>query len=198
MVIVSAIPHQHENERVLYRTCLSLGAFLAILVHEFEIAGVIAFLVGLSVGALWDALMGEGSFVVGIVAAVILILLFLWHAILRYRSTTFTITSERLLFHHHPSYFRSSTQTVRWQTYQESVYEGGPWDALANSGTLTIRYGSQDGQNSMIVRSLPWAIDLKHYLDKIHSLKMANADDRNLPLFVPAKKGKRDTAVLPY
>lgn len=193
-----SVPHAHENERILYRTRLSLGAFLAILLHEFEIAGVIAFVLALAAGAFWDALIGEGAFVAGIITAVTLILLFFWHAILRYRSTTFTITSERILFHHHSSLFRTSTQTVRWQTYQEAVYEGGPWDAIMNCGTLTIRYGSQDGQNAMEIRSLPWAIDIKHYLDKIHSLKTTHADDRNLPLFVPAKKGKRDQAAASY
>ncbi len=195
---MNSVPHQHENERVLYRTRLSLGVFCRILIDDLEILGIIALVLGFAIAALWNALMGEGTLIVAILTTALLVLFLLWHSIHRYRATTFVISSERLLFHHYPSHFRSSTQTVRWDAYQESVYEGGPLDALTNSGTLTIRYGGADALREMIIHSLPWAIDIKHYLDKIQSLKAAGTDSRSLPLFMPAKKGKRDRAILSY
>jgi uncharacterized membrane protein YdbT with pleckstrin-like domain len=96
------------------------------------------------------------------------------------------------------SLFRSSTHPIRWDRYQESSYTAGVFDRLLNTGHLVIHFGTAGAEKELEITKMSWAKDLKHYLDKIQSLLSMKSNDRNLPYFVPAKKGKRDKAVLSY
>lgn len=69
-------------------------------------------------------------------------------------------------------------------------------NAILNSGALTVRHGTAEASRKVTLTSLPFARDLKHYLDKISSLKVAKVGDSELPAFVRARRGKRDQAVL--
>jgi hypothetical protein len=114
-----------------------------------------------------------------------------------WQRVTLTVTSERILIERR-ILFWTTTQTIRWDAYQESIFVGGLFARITNAGTLTIRYGTMDAARSATITAVPFARDLKHYLDKIHSLKASKAAAANLPQFVRARRGKRDRAVLSY
>jgi hypothetical protein len=198
-----------SNERILCRTRRSRIA----LFHGI----VIGFLYGLIIGAAGGAVAGSligvatGTFSGLEFFTVFGIILFIavWRTIVAWRGTVLTITSKRILLQsfdvllgsgkereRYKSLLRATTQTVRWDVYQEGVYEGGIIDRLGNMGSLTIRYGTADAARSFTLTSLPFASDLKHYCDKVHSLVVEKVPDSELPAFVPKKKGKRDVAVV--
>lgn len=146
--------------------------------------------------------------VLGVIAVACAIFIALWHFRL-WKETTLTITSQRIIVdgydlllgegnreRRYRAFFRPAQQTIRWETYQESVFDGGPVSVLTNTGALTIRHGTAEASRKVTLTSLPFAQDLKHYLDKISSLKVAKIGDSELPAFVRARRGKRDQAVL--
>ncbi len=204
-----SVPFQHTNERILYRTRRSITAlFVSLLRGLFQ--GVIGGgILALLVAAMFFLALGEISMFVPFVTLLVIVFLLLFRYVVLWRTTTLTITTQRILVHgydllleqgkerkRHRSLFHALTHTLRWETYQESVFEGGVLAHLGNTGTLTIRHGTAEASRSVVMDMLPYAQDLKHYLDKIQSLKASHVPDSELPAFVRARKGKRDRAVL--
>lgn len=194
---MSSIRHQHEDERILFRTRRSYGALLIPLLHSVwqgTIAGTFALLI---IGGSWYVFFGEASDYFMLIIPFTIILL-AWRRYVIWQNITFTITTKRIISHQYHSIFTSSTYAIQWDRYQGSEYAAGALDRLTNTGALTIQYGTMDAAKSLKIIRLPWAQDLKHYMDKLQSLRASNTPDINLPLFVPAKRGKRDRAVLSY
>ena len=191
------IPHQHENERTLFRTRRSYGALLIAFFHSLWQGSIAGVFVLLLVGGSWFLFFNEASeFLMLLIPATVALLA--WRRFAIWRDVTFTITSQRIISHQYHTLLKSSTSAIQWERYQGSEYEAGLLDRLTNTGTLTIHYGTMDAAKNLKIIRLPWAQDLKHYMDKIQSLRAANTSDANLPQFVPKKKGKRDRAILSY
>lgn len=186
------VRHLHTHERVLHSTHLSRFALVGSVCRGCIEGGMFGGIVGGGVGISLGVLPGIGIALLCIAAA-IAVRFHGWHAI------QITITTQRILFQGHasgafPSPFRTRTETVRWDHYQESIFSGGLFSSLLNIGTLTIRYGTADGGHSLRIPMLPWASDLKHYCDKIHSLRSAQIPDSAWPGFITAARGKRSIA----
>ncbi|MEK7136763.1 MAG: hypothetical protein AAB853_00600 [Patescibacteria group bacterium] len=203
------LPFLHTNERVLYRSRRSIAALLRGMLRGV-LHGMIAGIVCAAVSAVGITLAGMevSLLVLGIIVVLCVLLLALWHWRL-WKETLLTITSQRIIVdgydlfigegreaHRVRSLLRPAQQTVQWQTLQESVFDGGPLSGIMNTGSLTIRHGTAEASRKVTLTSLPFALDLKHYLDKIQSLKAAKVADAELPAFVRARRGKRDQAVL--
>lgn len=192
------IPYQLESERILYRTRRSAWALALRLLQSLwqgAIAGIVLALLG---GGVWYFLFGSVPVFLFVLIVFLTIVLLGWRRYYIWKYTALTITTDRILVHLYATLFRDVTHTVPWRSFQESIYEGGFFDHLLNTGTLTIRYGTMDAQRSASLWNVPYAYDLKHYLDKIQSLIAAKTPGSELPAFVPVKKGKRDKAVLTY
>src|SRR3989344_3243042 len=201
------IPFLHTNERVLYRGRRSVGALLRGILRGF-LQGVVTGIVLMGIGTAAFTLAGwdVSLLMLGIVVSLCGALLALWQWRL-WRETTLTITSQRIIVDgydlflgegnkesRYRAFFKSAQQTIRFETYQESVFDGGPVSTIINAGALTIRHGTAEASRKVTLTSLPFAQDLKHYLDKIQSLKVTKVPDPDLPAFVPARRGKRDRA----
>lgn len=94
--------------------------------------------------------------------------------------------------HMQPSH--DSTITIKWPVYQESVAShGNPLEMIAHARKITIRYGSADAEREVLYPSIPFAEDIKHYLDKVDSASRRHALDDIRP-FVFKKYGQRDDA----
>ena len=204
------LPFQLTNERILYRTKRSHEALLFSLLRGVFFGIIVgAVLATLTAGIIFFVTEDTASVLLLITVIIVPILLMELRLYLLWRATVLTITTNRIFLHaydvlveegrlkkRHRSLFRAATHTIRWDTYQESIYEAGLRERLFNAGTMSIRYGTADASRSITIDHLPYARDLKHYLDKIQSLKAQHLPDSELPAFVPAKRGKRDQAVL--
>lgn len=205
------IPFQHEQEHVLYRSRRSVVALMRALLRGLLQGMVGGVVLGTILGFAAEAVFEEGAMVSAVGSGMILLILLLFRQYQSWRATTLTVTSQRILVHgydlligegrmmkRHRSLFHALTHTVRWDTYQESIYEGGVFSHVCNLGTLTIRHGTAEATRSVVIDLLPYAQDLKHYLDKLSSLRGVGTPDANMPTFVRARRGKRDKAVLSY
>jgi membrane protein YdbS with pleckstrin-like domain len=188
-------PHIQAAERTLYRTKRSLsvlGMMLFKSVWQGAIGGIFFGLIAVAV------ISGEFSVPIFSVVMILTILALSYRRQVIWKETTLTITTQRILYHRYDSLFKSSTHTINWDRYQDSTYTAGALDRATNTGELTIHFGTAGAERTLEITKLTWAQDLKHYLDKIHNLKVMKQADINLPFFVPAKKGRRDKAVLSY
>lgn len=195
---MESAPQQIDDERILYRTRRSLRGLLVRLFEGFWEGSIVGFLLALFVSGAWVSLVGGGALIAGLLTILITEAAFLYRRYSIWKRTTFTITSECILIHLYETTFRDATHTVAWRTFQESEYTGGLWDHLFNTGKITIRYGTEAAQRVVSIWPIPYALDLKHYLDKINTLVKQQVRGSELPLFVPPQKGKSDTAELSH
>ena len=195
---MDVIQPQPLEERVLYHTRRSVRGLLVRLCEGLWQGMVTGGLLAVLVSGVWFLLFEDGALIAGLVALCITVIGFLCRRYAIWKRTTFTITSERILIHLYETTLRDATHTIAWRTFQESEYTGGLWDHLFNTGAVAIHYGTEAAQRVVSIRPIPYALDLKHYLDKINALVRQHVPASELPAFVPAKKGKRDTAVLSY
>lgn len=205
-MVAMPIPFLHSNERILYRSRRSsLALMLGLQLGLFQGWVVSIFLAAIVLMFSED----ESWLLQGIIVAICVSLLMFrqWQC---WKRTIIVITSQRIIVEgynlrlsegnehkRHRSTFRAAQQTIQWSTYQESIFSGSLhtwWNP--NTGSLTIRHGTAEASRKVTLTLLPYALDLKHYLDKIQSLKVAKIGDSELPAFVRAKRGKRDQAVL--
>ncbi|MDO8648243.1 MAG: hypothetical protein Q7R81_00495 [Candidatus Peregrinibacteria bacterium] len=99
---------------------------------------------------------------------------------------------ERVLVRSGGSVLHTSLRTVKWSQYQESVLGGKTmFDLVAGSRAVCIRYGTADAQLEACYPSLPYASDLKHYLDKADAA-IRSGNVSTLKPFVLKPRGKRD------
>ncbi len=81
--------------------------------------------------------------------------------------------------------------TIKWNQYQESsLPSAGIINSLFGVRPLAIRYGSADGHMIAFFPSLPYAKDLKHYLDKVDSA-VRHGHESELKPFILKPKGQR-------
>jgi ABC-type multidrug transport system fused ATPase/permease subunit len=204
--------HLHEGETLL----CSLRPSAAVLIHgvlrsilESLVLGVVIFIALLFIitldVALWSA----------VLVFVLLTIMFSLRRGQHWKSASVRVTTERLLFqyacalpepkhekviHDGPGgfgiadlFFGGSLKTVKWAQYQESevAERAGVLDVFLRSRTLKIRYGTADAQRELLYNSVPFAHDLKHYLDKVDSA-VRNGTVASVRPFVAKPRGKRD------
>ena len=195
---MDSIQPQLLEERVLYRTRRSVRGLLTRLFEGLWEGMITGVLLAVLVSGSWFLLFEDGALIIGLIVLLMTVVGFLCRRYAIWKRTTFTLTSECILIHLYETTFRDATHTIAWRTFQESEYTGGIWDHLFNTGQITIRYGTEAAQRGVSIRPIPYALDLKHYLDKINTLVKQQVRASELPAFVPAKKGERDGAVLSY
>ncbi len=116
----------------------------------------------------------------------------IWRHMHHLNHSSFRVTTERILLLHHHSLFKEPLKTIRWDQYQESmVGHRNILDILFGARPITIRYGNADSKDFAHFPSVPFAEDLKHYLDKAYSLVKAGKASELKP-FVLKPRGKRD------
>jgi len=105
----------------------------------------------------------------------------------------FRVTTERILGHHHHSlFFGEPLRTIKWTQYQESFLgTRNFFDVLLRSRGICVRYGTADTKETMCFPSLPYAQDIKHFLDKVDS-SVRKQQESQLRPFVSAARGKRN------
>jgi len=128
-----------------------------------------------------------------------------------WRAARFRVTNERILLEYkdgilvHPMMPVASDPktakrkpkayslvTIKWNQYQESSLPAGSLiDTLIGARPLAIRYGSADGHMIAFFPSLPFAKDLKHYLDKVDSA-VRRGQEAEVKPFVLKPRGQRD------
>lgn len=186
---MDSIQPQLLEERILYRTRRSVRGLLVRLFEGLWEGMMTGVLLAVLASGLWFLLFEGGALIAGLVVLFITVVGFLCRRYAIWKRTTFTVTSERILIHLYETIFRDTTHTIAWRTFQESEYTGGLWDHLFNTGKITIRYGTEAAQRVVPIRPIPYALDLKHYLDTINALVKQQVRASELPPFVPAKKG---------
>ena len=88
--------------------------------------------------------------------------------------------------------FGTGTLTVKWSQFQEAqVARPSLLDLFWRTRPLLLRYGSADAEREVVFPSLPYASDLKHYLDKVDSA-VRSGQAEHLRSFVLKPKGQRD------
>ena len=108
------------------------------------------------------------------------------------KHSSFRVTTERILMLHHHSLFKEPLKTIRWDQYQESfVDRRSILDILFGVRPITIRYGNPDSKDFWHFPAVPFAEDLKHYLDKAYSLVRSGKSTELRPFILKAR-GKRD------
>ena len=193
---MDSIQPQLLEERILYRTRRSVRGLLVRLFEGLWEGMITGVLLAVLASGSWFLLFEDGALIAGLVVIFITVVGFLCRRYAIWKRTTFTITSERILIHLYETIFRDTTHTIAWRTFQESEYTGGFWDHLFHTGTITIRYGTEAAQRVVSISPIPYALDLKHYLDKINALVKQQVRAGALPAFVPAEKGERERATL--
>ena len=109
---------------------------------------------------------------------------FLW------KTSSFRVTTDRMLLQLPGVLFRPSLRTIKWAQYQESrTRRGNILDMVFRARSLCVRYGSDDGDR-LCFPSLLHTKDLKHYLDKVDSA-VKTGMVAGLKQFVLKRQGER-------
>lgn len=182
------------------RSFLHDGETLLVNLHPAGSVYVVDVFVGILEGAvvggilaaiLWFTMVPSWPLALGLV-----IVLAVLAAVRRYRHLThssFRVTTERILILHHHSFFKEPLKTIRWDQYQESLVDRRSiLDAVFGVRPITIRFGNPDSKDFCHFPAVPFAEDLKHFLDKAYSLVKAGKQNELKP-FVLKARGKRDT-----
>lgn len=132
---------------------------------------------------------------------VYLLLFILSYALMGYvrwsfwKHSDFIVTTERILLHYRYTLFSGPMHTVKWAQFQEGlVQRKKPLELLFGGHELSIRYGTADAHHIASFPSLPYANDLKHYLDKIDSA-VRHGSIAEVKPFVLKPRGRRDDEV---
>lgn len=181
------------------RSFLHDGETLLVNLHPAGSVYVIDFFKGLVEGAVVSVLLSAilwfiilQSWAVNIGTMVLLCAIFIFRRMQHLKHSSFRVTTERILILHHHGFFREPLKTIRWDQYQESLVDNRSiLDAFFGARPISIRYGNADSKDFRRFPAVPFAEDLKHYLDKAYSLiKAGNLTE--LKPFVLKKRGKRD------
>lgn len=201
----------HDYERLLCAIRPSPAALLRALLRA-TVLGILFAIPVFLMGWLLLFAVGFGSYgILAFAPAIVPPVLCWWHAAEAWHRSSLRLTSERILLEYkkgiavQPVLSSSllsdksvqkkarpfSLVTIKWTQYQEStVPSPGLLDVLCGSRSLAIRYGSADGQVTALFPSLPFARDLKHYLDKVDAaVRTGKADE--VREFILKPKGQR-------
>jgi hypothetical protein len=177
----------HDGETLLVNLHPAGSVYVANVFKGIIEGGVLGCLVA---AILWFTMIESWALSIAIVAVFCVIAAARHYRHLKHSS--FRVTTERILILHHHSFFKEPLKTIRWDQYQESL-EGhrSVLDALFGVRPITIRYGNADSKDFAHFPAVPYAEDLKHYLDKAYSLVRAGKASELHP-FVLKPRGKRD------
>jgi hypothetical protein len=184
--------HLHDGEVLLCSVRATPAAFLSSLGWALLDAAAIGIL---GVAAL---LFSSGPLNVEIapfVYAVPFVIIFVLSAFLRFRvwrHALFRLTTERILLEFPGRLFHSPVRTIKWSQYQESFAgHKSLFDFFFGSRPLVIKFGTAEAKSETSFPSLTYAVDLKHFMDKIDSA-VRRADTASLKPFVLKGKGERE------
>ena len=180
--------HLHEHEQLLLNMRPSIALFVRGVLWSVASSILVALLLMLILGGLLNA---SASVVFAWSFALAFLVLTL-RSYLQWRHASFRVTTERILLQAPLSLLHHVHRTIKWSQYQESdLVQRGPIDLLFFVRTLKIRYGAADSKLFVSFPSLPFAEDIKHYLDKIDSA-VRRSDVASLKPFIAKVRGKRD------
>ncbi len=209
--------HLHDHERLLCSIRPS-GAALGAVVVRTLIDGIVGAAAGWGAALLLAGLADIAVAPVAVAACAALVVAAVtgWSRVGAWRRAELRVTTDRVLLQYpsallYPSRmnvrwvsrtggtmryiiqpFGTGTLTVKWSQFQEAqVARPSLLDLFWRSRPLLLRYGSADAEREVVFPSLPYASDLKHYLDKVDSA-VRSGQAKDMRPFVLKPKGQRD------
>lgn len=188
----------HDGERLLLR----MGPGIPVLVRgiaralaESIAAGIALF--ALLLGLLWMTFDIALPWIASAATITTAFALLCWVRYGLWRKAAVRVTNDRILIQEPGPYSLKSLKTVKWSQYQESATKkGGVLDMIFGAKNLIVRYGTADAQRQAAFPCLPYATDIKHYLDKIDSA-VRDGTVGQVKVFVAKPRGQRDAANTP-
>jgi len=108
-----------------------------------------------------------------------------------WQHASFRITNKRILLLHPGGLIpKSSPKAIKWDRYQESALRSNIIHKVIRANTLDIYYGTAGAERQTSYPFLPFAEDLKHYLDKVDNAVREGAVQEVKP-FVAKARGQR-------
>jgi hypothetical protein len=183
----------HDGERLLVKLHASPAMLVTGLLRALIDAAVLTVILSIA-----TALLGFFAFDALPAWYVYLALFILAYGVMAYvrwrfwSHSDFVVTTERILLHYRRTLLNEPMHTVKWNQFQEGFVERKkPLEILLGGHGLGIRYGTADAHHVATFPSLPYANDLKHYLDKVDSAVRAGTINDVKP-FVLKPRGRRD------
>lgn len=207
--------HLHEHERLLADLHPAWSVLVAGLLQSLMAAVTAGVVLGTAIMALLAAAgMGWMPWII-VVCVLCAAAFFGWRRYVAWQAASLRVTTDRLLFTYPKSLGSrsrltvrwarkagdklevksqpsdSSTVTVKWSQYQESMAVRPQFfDVFCGARGLSVRYGSADAEREVCFPGIPFAQDLKHYLDKIESA-VRQGSVKDIRGFVLKKRGER-------
>jgi membrane protein YdbS with pleckstrin-like domain len=185
----------HDGERLLLRMSPGFPALLRGIARAAAEAFVLGLLLGaVVIGSFWVAFDIALPWQLGALFFAILFVVLCWLRHGLWKRAAVRVTNDRILIQEPGPYSLKSLKTIKWSQYQESATKkGGVVDMLFGVKHLLVRYGTADAQRQAAFPCLPYATDIKHYLDKVDSA-VRDGTVATVKAFVAKPRGKRDAA----
>ena len=183
----------HDGERLLLKMNpgipLLIRGYCRALVEAISMAALLTLVL---LGIFWLSLSLLLPWEIAIAIAVCLFGLLCWYRTKLWRTAALRVTSDRILLQSPGAFSLESLKTIKWNQYQESATKkGGLLEMFFGVKNLILRYGTADAQRQAVFPALPYATDIKHYLDKVDSA-VRGGKIAEIKAFVPKPRGKRD------
>lgn len=183
----------HDGERLLLKMSPGVPVLVRGIARAFVealVGGVIFTLIVL--GGFWMAFDIFLPWQIGIGVALVLFGGLSWLRRSLWKQAALRVTNDRILLQEPGPFSLKSMKTVKWSQYQESATKkGGLLEMTFGVKHLIVRYGTADAQRSAMFPGLPFATDIKHFLDKVDSA-VRDGKAAELKTFVAKPRGKRD------
>ncbi len=185
--------HLYDSEQLL----LSMHPGVALLVHGMlqavVDAAVVTIVLALAlVVSLWFSFEVLPPWYAYALIFVVAYGLIAWRKKALWSKASLRLTNDRILMQSPKRFGMESIKTIKWSQYQESFTEkGGILNALFGAKRLCVRYGTADAHRLTCFPSVGYAVDIKHYMDKVDSAVRAGKIGEIRP-FVAKPKGRRD------
>ncbi|HRH93058.1 MAG TPA: hypothetical protein PKV72_00835 [Candidatus Peribacteria bacterium] len=185
----------HDGERLLLKMSPGLPVLLRGIARGFAEALVAGILFTLFLlGGFWLAFETLLPWQIGIGVILVLFGALAWYRRSLWKQAALRVTNDRILLQEPGPFSLKSMKTVKWSQYQESATKkGGLLEMAFGVKHLIVRYGTADAQRQAMFPGLPFATDIKHFLDKVDSA-VRDGKAAELKTFVAKPRGKRDAS----
>jgi hypothetical protein len=185
----------HDGERLLLRMGPGMPALLRGIARAVVEALVLGLLLSaVVIGGCWIIFDVALPWYLGALFFVVAFSTLCWLRHGLWKRAAVRVTNDRILIQEPGPYSLKSLKTIKWSQYQESATKkGGVVDMLFGVKHLLVRYGTADAQRQAAFPCLPYATDIKHYLDKVDSA-VRDGTVATVKAFVAKPRGKRDAA----
>lgn len=185
--------HLHDAEQLLLSmhpgTALLVRGLLQGIVDAFVATIVVSLAV---LAALWFGFETLPPLYVYVLIFIVSYGLIAWRKHVLWSKSSLRVTTDRILMQYPKRLSMGSLKTIKWNQYQESyTSKGGALNVLFRSKQLCVRYGTADAHNLACFPSVSYAVDVKHYMDKVDS-SVRSGKIAEVKPFVAKPKGHRD------